>query len=63
MIKFLVIVSVIWAIFSIGGWVAFINMARKCNAYQLNNLINRLRGWSVALDFLTIAFWIWLVVR
>jgi len=62
MIKFLIILAVIWTILSSFGWICLFNMMKSKSQAEKQKLVSNIYGWSIALDVLTVSFWIWLAV-
>jgi hypothetical protein len=62
MIKFLIILSIIWGILSIGGWIGVVPRINATPSLRAR-IIGNIYEWSILLDLLTIAFWVWLMNR
>jgi len=64
MIKFLIVLSIVWGLVSVLGWIGLVARVRACSSVAAKEkVISRIYWWSVALDLLAVSFWIWLVIR
>ena len=63
MIKFLIILSIMWGLVSLVGWVNLYKTCSKCRyQYQINRIAENFHLWTLIPDALCIAFWIWLAL-
>lgn len=60
MLLFIYILAVMWTIFSTIGWIQMWKLYKK-NPVLFQQV--EFYMWSISLDFLVIAFWIWTIIR